>query len=226
MRISVLGPIRVEFGAGVADPGTGRQLAVLIRLLAAGGQVVSTDRLIDDLWNGEPPPKALAALQVHVSNLRRILEPDRPPRAPARILVSEQPGYALRLPEHGVDAWEFDALISADADADAEADPAARYRRLTTALALWRGDPFGAFAAESWAEAEAARLHALRLSAVEYRAAAALELGRADEVAHLLPTECAQHPAREELFRLLALAQYRLGRQADALATGLIGALG
>ncbi|MET8648977.1 BTAD domain-containing putative transcriptional regulator [Nocardia aurea] len=217
MRISVLGPIRVEFGAGVADPGTGRQLAVLIRLLAAGGRVVSTDRLIDDLWNGEPPPKALAALQVHVSNLRRILEPDRPPRAPARILVSEQPGYALRLPENGVDAWEFDALISADADA--EADPAARYRRLTTALALWRGDPFGAFAAESWAEAEAARLHALRLSAVEYRAATALELGRADEVAHLLPAECAQHPAREELFRLLALAQYRLGRQADALAT-------
>ncbi|WP_332839075.1 BTAD domain-containing putative transcriptional regulator [Nocardia bovistercoris] len=214
MRISVLGPIRLELGPA-GEVGAGRQQALLIRLVAANGRVVSTDRLIDDLWHGEPPPKALAALQVHVSNLRRILEPDRPPRAPARILVSEQPGYAVRVPREAVDAWEFDALLAVDT----AADPTTRHRRLTAALAMWRGEPFGAYAGEPWAVTEVTRLHALRLSAVERRAAAALETGHPDEVADTLPAECATHPDREELFRLLALAQYRLGRQADALTT-------
>ncbi|MGN2640073.1 BTAD domain-containing putative transcriptional regulator [Nocardia takedensis] len=210
VRISVLGPVRVASADTAAEVGSGRQLALLVRLVAAGGRVVSTDRLIEDLWRGEPPPKALAALQVHVSNLRRFLEPDRAPRTPPRLLVSEAPGYALRLPPEAVDVWEFDALL---------AGGAADGRSLDRALDLWRGDPFGAYTDEQWAETEVSRLHALRLSAVERRAAAALADGEAQRVADLLPAECARHPAREELFRLLALAQYRLGRQADALAT-------
>jgi DNA-binding SARP family transcriptional activator len=177
---------------------------------------VSTDRLIDDLWNGEPPPKALAGLQVQVSNLRRILEPDRAPRAPAKIIVSEQPGYALRLPSFGVDAWEFEALVIANR---VDQSATTRLTALDSALRLWRGDPFGAYTGDRWAQPEVGRLHDLRRSAIEQWASLGVDCGRAEEVAQLLTAECVDAPAREEFFRLLALAQYRLGRQVDALAT-------
>lgn len=215
LRISVLGPISCELDSEVVDLGPRRQRAVLARLVAGRGRVVSTDRLIDDLWNGEPPPKALAGLQVQVSNLRRVIEPSRPPRAPATVLVSEQPGYALRLPRSGVDVWEFEALVTVG---DAE-DPASRLDELDGALRMWRGDPYGACSAESWAQPEVARLQDVRRSAVEQWASLAVDHGRAAEVAQVLAAECDDQPAREEYFRLLSLAQYRLGRQADALAT-------
>ena len=50
------------------------------------------------VWSGQPPPKALGALQAYVSHLRRVLEPERRPREPARVLVSSTPGYRLVLP--------------------------------------------------------------------------------------------------------------------------------
>ena len=215
LRISVLGLISGELDSEVVDLGPRRQRAVLARLVAGRGRVVSTDRLIDDLWNGEPPPKALAGLQVQVSNLRRVIEPSRPPRAPATVLVSEQPGYALRLPRSSVDVWEFEAIATVG-DAD---DPASRLDELDGALRMWRGDPYGACSGESWAQPEVARLHDVRRSAIEQWASLAVDHGRAAEVVQVLAAECDDQPAREEYFRLLALAQYRLGRQADALAT-------
>ncbi|GAC69178.1 AfsR/SARP family transcriptional regulator [Gordonia soli] len=212
--LTVLGSIALEQDSVPVELGARRQRAVLARLAAAGGRVVSTDRLIDDLWNGEPPPKALGGLQVHVSNLRRILEPDRPPRTPARLLVSEPPGYALRLLRESVDVWLFEDLVT-----EPGSDPATRYERTGSALTLWRGEPYGPHAGERWAESDVARLRELHLAASEVRADAALQLGRAGEVVAALPALCEEHPTREELFRLLAVAYYRLGRQADALQT-------
>ena len=90
------------------DLGGPRQRAVLALLLAARRGVVSMDRMIDDLWRGEPPPRATGSLQAYVSNLRRLIEPGRSPRAPARLLVSAPPGYALRLADEAVDAWRFE----------------------------------------------------------------------------------------------------------------------
>ncbi|GAB93766.1 BTAD domain-containing putative transcriptional regulator [Gordonia rhizosphera] len=214
VRVSMLGPIRLEMESQPAELGPRGQRAVLARLVAAGGHVVSTDRLIDDLWNGEPPPKALTGLQANISNLRRVVEPDRAPRTPARILVSEPPGYALRLPRDNVDVWHFEDLVG-----DPGADPATRHRRLTAALDLWSGEPYGVHATDAWAIPEVARLTELRMTALEQRAAAALDLGRPDEVAVAFPALCDSYPTREELFRLLAHAQYQLRRQADAMDT-------
>ncbi|TYQ11101.1 UNVERIFIED_ORG: DNA-binding SARP family transcriptional activator [Gordonia westfalica J30] len=214
LRISVLGSLSCELDSEPLDLGPRRQRAVLARLVAGRGRVVSTDRLIDDLWNGEPPPKALAGLQVQVSNLRRVIEPSRPPRAPATVLVSEQPGYALRLPDAAVDAWEFEATVTGAASDS----PERRLDELDAALRLWRGDPYGGFAGDSWAQPEVARLHDLRRSAIEQWAALAVDHGRAAQVAQVLAAECDDQPAREEFFRVFALALYRLGRQADALA--------
>lgn len=92
LLIRVLGPIEVELDGRPVDLGGPRQRAVLAVLLAARREVVPTDRLVDDLWGGEPPPSATASLQAYVSNLRRVLEPGRSPRAPARLLVSASPG--------------------------------------------------------------------------------------------------------------------------------------
>src|SRR6185312_14972065 len=110
MLLRVLGPFAVETGTA-ADLGGPRQRAVLALLLSTRGEVVSVDRLIEDLWRGEAPPRAIASLQAYVSNLRRVLEPEREPRAPARLLVSAPPGYAVRLPADAVDAWRFEALL-------------------------------------------------------------------------------------------------------------------
>lgn len=214
VELRLSGSVAVAVGGQTVLIKSRRERAVLARLVVAGGHVVSTDRLIDDLWDGEPPPKALAGLQVHISNLRRVLEPDRAPRAPARILVSDPPGYAVRLPRECVDLWRFEDLVTAG-----DTDPSRRYAQLGEALGLWDGTPFGPHADDGWARAEVARLADLRLTAVESRAAAALDLGRDADALTVLTGLYEEHPDREELFRLTALAQYRLGRQADALQT-------
>ncbi|GAB3062837.1 BTAD domain-containing putative transcriptional regulator [Micromonospora schwarzwaldensis] len=215
--IGVLGPVRATHGGAAIDLGAPRQRAVLARLVAGGGHAVSVDRLVDDLWSSDPPPRAQAALQVYVSNLRRALEPDRPSRAPARILVTVAPGYALRLPATDVDAWRFEAQLRA-ATPDAGGRPATAVASLEAALACWDGGtPYAEFAGEPWADRERERLVRLRLNAVEQRAKLLLDLDRPSEVVLDLDPHVREHPLRERAAMLLAVALYRLGRQADAL---------
>ncbi|TDC92727.1 BTAD domain-containing putative transcriptional regulator [Actinomadura sp. 7K507] len=215
--VRVLGAFGAEVAGEPADLGGPRQRSVLARLAAARGRMVTADRLVEDLWAGTAPPRAAAGLQSFVSHLRRALEPDRPPRTPARILVTEPPGYALRLPDGSVDAWRFDALID-EATGALEADPARARRCAEAALAEWRGPAYAEFSDLPWAAAEAARLDERRLLAVERRAAAMLRLSCAAEAVPDLETHAAANPLREEAWRLLALALYRAGRQGDALA--------
>ncbi|MBB2741448.1 UNVERIFIED_ORG: DNA-binding SARP family transcriptional activator [Microbispora rosea subsp. rosea] len=218
VRLWVLGQFRAEVGGRPADLGPPLQRAVLARLVCAGGHVVSTDRFIDDLWQGQPPPKALGALQVYVSNLRRLLEPGRAPRTPAKVLVTAPPGYVLHLDADAVDAWRFPTLMNTASALLAEGDPPGALRVVDEALSLWRGAAFAEFGDEDWAVPEAARLEELRVLAIEYRAEAKLALGRHAEVVPELERHVAGHPLREDAVRLLALAYYRSGRQADALA--------
>ncbi|WP_020662563.1 BTAD domain-containing putative transcriptional regulator [Amycolatopsis benzoatilytica] len=207
ISFSVLGPLTAHDAHGpVALPGP-RHRAVLARLLVARGQVVSTDALIDALWP-EPRTGAAGAVQTFVGALRRSLEPDRPPRTPAKLLVTEGPGYALRAEPGEVDAWRFEAVVRGTPSVE----------QLDEALGWWRGEPYGEFADEPWARAERARLTELRLLALERRAAGLLDAGRAAEAVPDLESHVDAHPLREEAWRLLALALYRAGRQGDALA--------
>ncbi|MDX6743509.1 BTAD domain-containing putative transcriptional regulator [Actinocorallia sp. A-T 12471] len=212
VEIRALGALEARVGGNVADLGGTRQRAVLARLVAAHGRMVPVDRLIEDLWPGEAPPRALAGVQAFVSHLRRALEPGRPPRTPAGVLVTRAPGYALVLDEAAVDVWRFEALASRTAD------PAEALASAEEALALWRGPAYAEFTDLPWAEAEAARLDGLRLTAVERRAAALLDAGEGARALTDLEAHTAENPLREELWRLLALGLYRAGRQADALA--------
>ncbi|TMS00650.1 BTAD domain-containing putative transcriptional regulator [Nonomuraea basaltis] len=218
VRIRILGQFQVEVAGRRVEPGSPLQRAVLARLICAGGHVVSTDQFIDDLWHGQPPPKALGALQAYVSNLRRVLEPGRAPRTPAQVLASAPPGYRLRLAAEAVDAWRLPHLVEGAAALLTAADPAKALGMADEALGMWSGPAYAEFAEDAWAVPEAAKLEELRLIAVEYRAEARLSLGRHLEVGPELERHVALHPLRENAVRLLALAHYRAGRQGDALA--------
>ncbi|MFG2679934.1 BTAD domain-containing putative transcriptional regulator [Streptomyces sp. NPDC048392] len=213
VTFGVLGAVTAGRGGHALALRGPRHRAVLARLVLARRRVVPVARLVEDLWDA-PPPRAVGAVRTFVGDLRRALEPDRPPRAPARLLVTEGPGYALRAAPDGVDAWRFEAAV-----AEADRLPAAQAPgRLRAALEEWRGPAYAEFAADAWARGERSRLTELRLSAVERRAELLVGLGRAAEAVPDLDAHLAGHPWREEAWRLLALALYRTGRQADALA--------
>ncbi|MFE3589215.1 BTAD domain-containing putative transcriptional regulator [Streptomyces niveus] len=211
----VLGPVTAEGPGGPIALKGPRHRAVLARLIVARRHVVPVARLVADLWPDDPPPAgAVGAVQTFVGALRRALEPDRPPRTPARLLVTDGPGYALRAAPDGVDAWRFETAV---AEAAALA-PERALRRLDEALRMWRGPAYADFAREDWVRGERARLAELRLQSVERRAEAQLATGRAAEAVPDLDAHLTDHPWREDAWRLLALALYRTGRQADALA--------
>ncbi|QER84867.1 AfsR/SARP family transcriptional regulator [Streptomyces tendae] len=214
MRIDVLGAVRAfgDDGAPVALGGP-RHREVLARLVAAGGRMVTTGTLVDDLWGDEPPPRAVGALRTFVAALRRALEPGRTPRTPSRVLVTEGPGYALRLPREDVDVHRFE-----DALARARHTPGA-VTALGEALAAWRGPAYADVTGAAWAERERVRLEELRAEAVELRARALLDRGEGAGLVAELGDHAAAHPWREPAWTLLARALHRADRRADALDT-------
>ncbi|MFY1670609.1 BTAD domain-containing putative transcriptional regulator [Plantactinospora sp. WMMB334] len=213
VRFGVLGPVGVWDGTGAPIDVKGpKHRAVLARLVAARGRVVPVDRLVDDIWT-EPPAGAVSALRTFVAALRRALEPDRAPREPARLLVTDGPGYALRTAPDTVDAWRFEQSVTAAATMPARS----ALDSLDQALGWWRGPAYAGFDEEPWARPERSRLEQLRLQAIEARAEARLALGRAGEAVPELDAHVAEHPWREEAWRLLALALYRTDRQGEAL---------
>ncbi|MER5411468.1 BTAD domain-containing putative transcriptional regulator [Streptomyces virginiae] len=219
VHIRVLGSFAAERDGEAIPLGGHRQRSVLALLVAARGRVVSVDRMIEELWQGAPPARAVASLQAYVSNLRRLLEPGRAPRTPARMLVSAPPGYALRLADDAVDAWRFERLLARAREA-LPAEPDTAGALLREALGLWQGPAYAESADEPWAHAEIMRLGELRLAARELGVSAGLragaDLAAAVAEAALLTRE---EPLREEAWRLHALALWAAGRQADALAS-------
>ncbi|MGQ5259757.1 BTAD domain-containing putative transcriptional regulator [Micromonospora sp. ZYX-F-536] len=217
VTFGVLGPVTAATERGPVALRGLRQRMVLARLLIARGRVVPVDRLADDLWE-VPPEGAVGAIRTFVADLRRALEPDRPPRQPPRLLVTEPPGYVLRAAPEAVDAERFEAAVAEAGRLLAAGRPAPALAALDAALPLWRGPAYADCAGETWAVAEINRLDELRMLAVERRADALLALGRPDEAAADLPAHLASHPLREDAWRLLATARYRSGRQGEALA--------
>jgi DNA-binding response OmpR family regulator len=202
-----------------AGLGGRKQRAVLTALLVRAGRVVSLDQLIDDLWPGDPPARAAATVQVFVSNLRRVLEPDRPRGAPARLLVTSAPGYVLRAEPAAIDAHRFVRLAEQGRLALADDDAEQAAELLARAESLWRGAALADVVDEPFARAEAARLEELRLCCAEDRIDAELSLGRHTAVVAELEQRVVGHPLRDRPRAQLMLALYRSGRQADALAT-------
>jgi YVTN family beta-propeller protein len=212
MDFRILGPLEVLSEERVLDVGGGKQRSVLALLLLHANEVVSSDRLIDELWPDEPPPSAAKIIQVHVSRLRKALD-----GVGEAILLTRGPGYVLRVAPGQLDRDRFRGLLEEGRAALATGDPDKAAATLRTALALWRGPPLAEFAYESFAQDEIARLDELHLAALEERIEADLGVGRHDAVVQELEQLVGRHPLRERLRGQLMLALYRAGRQAQAL---------
>jgi DNA-binding SARP family transcriptional activator len=195
---------------GGVVPLTGRkQRALLTLLLLHANRIVSSDVLIEELWDASSPDTGRAALRVRIHELRKLLPDD--------VLQTRTPGYTVRVDPDRLDLHRFEQLLeegrrSLDAGAAGDAS-----RVLGEALALWRGPPLADVANERFAQAAAARLEELRLVALELRLEAEMARGRHAEAVAELESLVGEHPLREQLCRLLMLALYRSGRQADAL---------
>ncbi|WP_395245160.1 BTAD domain-containing putative transcriptional regulator [Agromyces sp. MMS24-K17] len=214
LAIRAFGGVHAELDGVAVDLGGPRQRAVLALLLVAHGVVVPAAQLAEELWDGGAPANPTAVLQSYVSHLRRAISPESAARSRRAVLVSEGLGYACRLPDDAVDAWRFQALVR---DGVALGEDGAAIEPLRSALALWRGDPYAEHAGEAWADAEAARLRALRDLAREHLVGARLAAGEHAALMPELQALVEEDPLREDRWRLLALALYRSGRQAHAL---------
>jgi DNA-binding SARP family transcriptional activator/class 3 adenylate cyclase len=211
MDFKILGQLEVADEGRTLELGGSRQRQLLAILLLHPNEVVSSDRLIDQLWGAKPPPTSAKSLQVHVSRLRKALG-DR------GRLVTHGGGYTLTAGAEDVDAARFERLVERGRTRLAAGDAGGAAGDLHEALQLWRGPPLSDFAYEAFAQAEIARLEELHVTALEERIEADLALGRHAGLVGELEALVAEHPLRERLRAQLMLALYRSGRQAEALA--------
>jgi DNA-binding SARP family transcriptional activator len=195
MEFRILGPLEVLENGRQIELGGAKQRALLAILLLHANEVVSTDRLIDALWEDEAPANGRKTLQVYVSQLRKALGKGR--------VETRPPGYVLRVEGDELDLARFRQLVEAG-----------EHRQ---ALALWRGTALADFAYQRFAQAEITVLDELRLACLENRIETDLAAGRQAAVVGELEALVEAHPLRERLREQLMLALYRSGRQAEAL---------
>ena len=209
MEFRILGSLEVSRDGIDLAFGGRKQRALLALLLTQPNKVISPERLAELLWSDDAPETARHAIEVYVSQLRRVIEPEGPPY---RILVRSNAGYSIRVKVGELDSLEFERMTASAIGRSAEETAA----DLNRALALWRGPALADFAAEEFAMGEVARLNELRLNATEELIDAELALGRHDAVIGELVSLTRQHPLRERLAGQLMLALYQAGRQAEA----------
>ena len=207
-RLRVLGPLEVDGAAEVLGP---RDRVVVSALALRPGERVDAETLAEALWGEEPPASAAKVVQGCVSRLRKALG--------AGAIETVDGGYRVRYDELDIDRQQFEDQVERARGYLATRTPERAIPLLTEALALWRGPAFGEL--EDWmpGRLEAVRLGQLRLAAEEDLLQARLDCGDHAGVAADGTVLTGQQPFRERRWALLALAQYRGGRQADALAS-------
>ncbi|RJQ77726.1 hypothetical protein D5S17_15030 [Pseudonocardiaceae bacterium YIM PH 21723] len=204
MEFELLGPVGVRH----VPITSAQQRSILAVLLLEAGRVVSVDRLVDLLWDGDHMPRrARNVVQVNVSALRRKL-------GPARCLTHKPPGYVLQVPRPQIDLHHFRAQVTTIRST--ATDPGVRARMLRRALDIWQGDPLADADAPGLAPVRRA-LAEERLAVLEECLAAESHTGLCTQSIAELRVLVAAHPLRERLSALLMLALYRGGRPADAL---------
>jgi DNA-binding SARP family transcriptional activator len=218
MELRALGPVEAVVAGRLVDLGPPKQRALFALLVSQIDRPVAVDALLEELWSGDPPPAAMTSLRAYVANLRRVLEPHRAPRTPAMVLRTRAPGYLVDSNGLDVDVHRFGAHAMAGWEAWGRANPQRALSEFEAGLALWRGPAYAEVADAGWVVPEVARLEELRLSVVEGRCAALLALGAHDVAVAELQAHVRGYPLREHGCELLAVALYRAGRQADALA--------
>ncbi|MGZ4411667.1 MAG: BTAD domain-containing putative transcriptional regulator, partial [Gaiellaceae bacterium] len=209
LEIRLLGPFEVIAGGTPADVGGSKRQALLAMLALRQGRVVGVDDLVDGLWGEELPAAPRNALHHHIARLRAALGESS--------IAGSTDGYALE--DARVDAVRFEELLAETRGALRDGDVSSAADAVELALVLWRGPALQGLTGTAWFSAEARRLDALRLDALEEQFETALALGENRELIAPLRSALADDPFRERLWGQLMLALYRSGRQAEALET-------
>ncbi|MFC3575169.1 BTAD domain-containing putative transcriptional regulator [Streptomyces yaanensis] len=213
MRFRVLGPVRMQ----PRTPTAAKPRVVLATLLVQSNSVVSTHSLIDELWGMEPPRTAATTLQVYVSQLRKALLEGGDTEERGQPLLTQPPGYLIRVGPDDLDLAVFESLRARGRAAYDERDYATASRLLADSLALWTGPALSGIPHGPALQATAIRLDELRSEVLEQRIGADLKLGRHQELIGELMALAHEFPMRETLHGLLMVALYRSGRQSDAV---------
>lgn len=207
MEFRLLGPFEAGPAGEPVVVGRRRQERLLLAiLLLDAGRPVAMERLIDLLWDGDPPANARGTVHTYVGRLRTAL-------APYGVSIATRGGgYAVDGAE--VDAARFAKLARESAGTT---DPAERARLAGAALALWRGPLLADVAGDSLRRRLGEGLQDLRLTTAEWYARILLDMGQHDRIAIELAGLAREHPTREALVAYVMTAMYRAARQADAL---------
>lgn len=213
VEFRILGPIEVQADGRALTLGGRRERAVLALLLLSVNRVVSSERLVEELWPDSPPKEGLHSLRVAVSRLRKGLQEV----GGAQVLATQSPGYLVRARQETFDLVRFERLMVQGRE---ELDRK-EYRQaggtLREALSQWQGPALADVADASFVRAERGRLEEAHLTALEARVEADLGCGRHAELTAELDALTRSHPLREALWGQRMLALYRCGRQAEAL---------
>lgn len=217
MEFRILGPVEVREGDRVLPVTGAKQLVLISIFLLHANEAVPTERLIDELWPLEPPAKPADSVQQLVYSIRQTIERDHPRGS---ILERQGDSYRICVGRDQLDLHRFERLVRTADEAKRNADFEAASWTLREALGIWRGPPLAnvSFDPLTATRAEVDRLDELHLTAVVERIEIELEIGHEAELTGELEALIALHPLDERLRRLLMLAFYRAGRQADALS--------
>ncbi|MFC4947154.1 BTAD domain-containing putative transcriptional regulator [Pseudonocardia sp. GCM10023141] len=209
LAFRILGPLEVVRDGRRVEPSSAKLRALLIALLVHRTQFRTGPQLIDDIWGDRPPTTAPGVLRNYLSQLRELLGPG--------VLIRHGAGYGIDVRPGELDSERFEELAAAARTAARGRDLAAVIDLTATALALWRGAALADVAAAEFTRPHVARLGELRDALTELRLEATIAAGRPHEAIAPLEELLVVDPLRERLWWLLMLAQYRCGRQADAL---------
>lgn len=213
MEFRILGPLELRVNGTIVTLSSAKQRALLGVLLLHANEVVSSDRLVGELWGARPPPTSGKLVQVYVSQLRRALAAV----GGQEVVRTRAPGYVAVLEPDQLDAARFTAKLArarATAEAGSLDEAVALYE---DALALWRGPVLADVAFESYARTDTELLAELRLAALSERVDCEFARGHHAQLIGELESLTAEHPLHERFSAQLMLALYRSGRQSEAL---------
>ncbi|MER7731818.1 BTAD domain-containing putative transcriptional regulator [Streptomyces erythrochromogenes] len=213
MDVCLLGPVEVLSGGHRIALKGAKPTAILAALVVHLGEVLSAERLVDLVWEEEPPATARALVASHVSALRRALAGTEG----AEAIRTRSPGYVAEFPPAAVDVRCFEKAFAAGRRAAVEGRAEEAVEILQAASRLWRGRDALEGLGQSFARVEAMRLTELRLEAQEFRFSAELDLDRRTDLVSELVAHVAAHPLRERPRGQLMTALFRTGRMPDAL---------